>query len=172
MPEWRRGIALRRELSAAERIPYSAHVTSCVVRTVFGDYLQAFRLGGAAFESADDAELNNWHERLNVLWRNIASPNVALWTHVIRRRAQIGSIGAAPSVHRRDHYFADRLLARYQQRICGETLMQNEIYLSVLYRPAAGLATGLVSRVLARTERDGVQRELAEALHACEKLAP
>ncbi len=25
-------------------------------------------------------------QRLNVLWRNIASPQVALWTHVIRRR--------------------------------------------------------------------------------------
>jgi type IV secretion system protein VirB4 len=34
---------------------------------VFGDYLQVFRLGGASFESNDDAELNNWHERLNVL---------------------------------------------------------------------------------------------------------
>ena len=31
-------------------------------------------------------ELNNWHERLAIAWRNIASPNVALWTHVIRRR--------------------------------------------------------------------------------------
>jgi type IV secretion system protein VirB4 len=163
--------ALRREIMAAERVPYVAHVAPHIVRTTLGDYLQTFRLGGAGFETNDDAELNNWHERLNVLWRNIASPNVALWTHVIRRRAQIGSIGAAPSVHRRDHYFADRLLARYQQRICGETLMQNDIYLSVLYRPAAGLATGLVSRVLARTERDGAQRELAEALDACEKLS-
>ena len=65
-----------------------------VVRTTFGDYLQAFRLGGASFESADDAQLNNWHERLNVLWRNIASPSVALWTHVIRRRATASADGA------------------------------------------------------------------------------
>ena len=106
-----------------------------------------------------------------MLWRNIAGPNVALWTHVVRRRAPVGSIGAASPAPRRGHYFADRLLVRYQQRIFGATLMQNEIYLSVLYRPAAGLATGLVSRVLARTERDGTQRELAEALDACEKLS-
>jgi len=69
-----------------------------VVRTEFGDYLQTLRLGGAAFESNDDAVLNNWHERLNVLWRNIAAPNVALWIHVIRRRAQIaGGPPAAPA---------------------------------------------------------------------------
>jgi type IV secretion system protein VirB4 len=56
--------ALRRELAAAERIPYRSHVAPSVVRTEFGDYLQAFRLGGASFESSDDEELNNWHERL------------------------------------------------------------------------------------------------------------
>jgi type IV secretion system protein VirB4 len=165
-----RSSALRREIMAAERVPYAAHVAPHVVRTTLGDYLQTFRLGGG-FETNDDSELNNWHERLNVLWRNIAGPNVALWTHVVRRRAPVGRIGAASPAPRRGHYFADRLLVRYQQRIFGATLMQNEIYLSVLYRPAAGLATGLVSRVLARTERDGTQRELAEALDACEKLS-
>ncbi len=80
----RRALAARTG-TAADRIPYRAHVAPRVVRTEFGDYLQAFRLGGAGFESGDDAELNNWHERFNVLWRNIASPSVALWTHVIRR---------------------------------------------------------------------------------------
>ena len=87
MPLRARTTALRREFTAAERIPYTAHVAPTVVRTAHGDYLQVFKLGGASFESADDEDLNNWHERLNVLWRNVASPGVALWTHVIRRRA-------------------------------------------------------------------------------------
>ena len=43
----------------------------------------------ALMKSNDDEELNNWHERLNVLWRNVGSPNVALWTQVIRRRVGI-----------------------------------------------------------------------------------
>src|SRR5271169_491493 len=60
--------ALRRALSAAARIPYSAHVTPLVIRSAFGDYLQAFRVGGAGFESAEDAQLNNWHERLKSVW--------------------------------------------------------------------------------------------------------
>jgi type IV secretion system protein VirB4 len=165
-----RSAASRREISAADRIPYAAHVAAHVVRTAFGDYLQTFRLGGAAFESNDDEELNNWHERLNVLWRNIAGPSVALWTQVIRRRAAIQNSDDAASAARRDGDFADRLQARYRHRICGETLMQNEIYLSVLYRPAAGLATGLVSRALARTPR-GSRWELADALETCEKLS-
>ncbi len=142
-------IALRREAMAADRIPYGAHVASRVIRTTFGDYLQAFRLGGADFETRDDEELNNWHERLNVLWRNIAAPGVSLWTHVIRGRVRIG--GAPTS----GCGFAGRLQGRYLQRICGETLRQNEIYLSVLYRPSAGMAAGLVARALARAEHEG-----------------
>ena len=78
--------ALRRELRAAAMIPLVAHVDEHVARTSAGDYVQTLRLAGASFESADDEDINNWHERLNVLLRNIASPNLALWTHVIRRR--------------------------------------------------------------------------------------
>jgi type IV secretion system protein VirB4 len=138
------------------------------VRTAFGDYLQTLRLGCAPFESNDDAVLNNWHERLNVLWRNIATPNVALWIHVIRRRAQIvGDLPGAPA--RRD--FAGELNARYQQRICGESLMQNDLYLSVLHRPVAGLAAGVVARALSKTRSEPPAAGLAEALDACGKLA-
>jgi len=164
-----RSAALRREIAAADRIPYAAHVASHVVRTEFGDYLQTFRLGGASFETNDDDELNNWHERLNVLWRNIAGPSVALWMQVIRRRARIPRPDEVSA--RRDGNFADQLQARYQRRIRSETLMQNEIFLSVLYRPVAGLATGLVARALARTQRGNSRRELADALDACEKLS-
>jgi type IV secretion system protein VirB4 len=163
--------ALRHEFLTADRIPYASHVAPYVVRTTLGDYLQTFRLGGAAFESSDDGELNNWHERLNVLWRNIAGPTVALWTQVIRRRAQIRAIGHASYVGHREEGFADRLAVRYHQRVGRESLMQNDIYLSVLYRPAAGLAAGLVSRVLSRTQRHEAGWALGEALDACEKLA-
>src|ERR1700722_13445545 len=82
----KRAGALRREMMASRHVPYRAHVSEHVVRTVYGDYLQVFRIGGASFESADDDALNALSERLNVLWRNIASPNVALWPQVVRRR--------------------------------------------------------------------------------------
>lgn len=162
-----RSAAARRDLSAAERIPYSAHVSGQVVRTSFGDYLQTFRIGGTGFETSDDEDLNNWHERLNVLWRNIGAPSVALWTHVIRRVAPTPGRSADPE----ENYFADQLQAKYRRRIGGETLMQNELYLSILYRPTSGVGTGLVSRAFSKTQRDGSRWGLIEALDACEKLA-
>jgi type IV secretion system protein VirB4 len=164
--------AIRREITAAQRIPYAAHVAPSVISTVFGDYIQVFRLGGASFETSDDEQLNNWHERLNVLWRNIASPNVALWTHVIRRRAKVSIPERAESTQsRRANGFACRLYARYGLKVGDQTLMLNELYLSLLYRPMAGVATGFLSRALARAQRDGQCVELEDSLDACEKLS-
>jgi type IV secretion system protein VirB4 len=155
--------AMRREPTPAERIPYLAHVSPHIVKTRLGDYVQVFRLGGASFECADDETLNTWHERLNVLWRNIASPQVAIWSHVIRRREAIASREGGTG-------FSGALEQRYRTRLAAETLMVNELFLSLIYRPAAGVATGLASRFLKRTQPSAASFELADALDACEKL--
>jgi type IV secretion system protein VirB4 len=156
--------ASRRELPAARRIPYTAHVADCLVTTQTGDFVQVFRLAGASFESADDEELNNWHERLNVTWRNIASPNVALWTHVLRRRERANS-----NVPIEDG-FAARLDRKYRERLAGETLMVNELYLSIVFRPVAGAASGAASKFLSRAARTRDASALIDAIEASEKL--
>jgi len=157
--------ALRRELLVADRVPYTAQVSDTVVRTSLLDYLQVFRLSGIAFECADDAQINTWHERLNILWRNIASPNVALWTHVIRRReaAPWRSGGAAG--------FAAALLDKYRERLARESLMVNELYLSVVYRPTPEPAMGLLARALNRGGAARAPEDTVASLEACARLA-
>ena len=160
----RRNPAVLREPTSARHIPYAAHVSATVLKTYAGDYVQAYRLTGVSFESEDDETLNNWHERLNVTWRNIASPNVALWSHIVRRRERAMSANLAGDG------FADRLVCRYQQRLAGETLMVNELYLSVVYRPVAGAVSGVASRFYLRRKGQNVAAEIADALEACGKL--
>jgi type IV secretion system protein VirB4 len=159
-----RAAAVHRELSASRHIPYAAHVAPEVIVTMAGDYVQTFRLGGASFESADDETLNNWHERLNVTWRNIATPNVSLWTHLVRRRdtPRLATVSGMS--------FADRLAGHYQARLANETLMVNELYLTVLFRPITGAAPTLVSRFLSRRQSTSAHTESATALEACAKL--
>jgi type IV secretion system protein VirB4 len=168
MPTLGKASAIRRETTAAHHIPYAAHVAPYVISTVFGDYIQVFRLGGASFETSDDEELNNWHERLNVLWRNLASPNVALWTNIVRRRVAACAPATASGVNKN---FAEALVEKYNRKLADETLMINEVYLAVVHRPTSGIASGLLSRLLTRTKRDGLQRDIAEAVETCEKLA-
>ncbi len=171
-----RAAQIRRESELAQRIPYAAHVAEKVIRTTLGHYVQIFRLSGASFESADDVELNGWHERLNVLWRNVASPQVALWTHLIRRRESVSassasSASAASAVGAASRAgFAPELADKYRWRLSGETLMVNELYVSAVYRPVSGAPAGWISRILSKTQRGVLELELRDALDACEKL--
>jgi type IV secretion system protein VirB4 len=160
-----RASARARELIAADSIPYTVQLSETVVRTSLLDYVQVFRLGGVGFEAADDQQLNGWHERLNILWRNIADPSVALWTHVVRRR------DLTPAPAGSGEGFAARLHDRYRGRLAEQALMVNELYLSIVYRPAAGLAEGLLMRLLRRADAQVSAVETRDALDACDKLA-
>ena len=134
--------AMNREIFGAMNIPYTAHAHENVVKTKAGDYVQAFRLAGASFQSADDADINNWHERLNILLRNIASDQVSLWTHIVRRRENVYPGGECPPG------FSREVDEHYRERVTGETLMVNELYLSVVFRPQAGMVQGAAMKLL------------------------
>jgi type IV secretion system protein VirB4 len=162
-----RASALHREAIAADSVPYMAHVAPGVISTRYGDYLQVIRLGGASFETNDDEELNNWHERLNVLWRNVASPNVALWTHLIRHRA----VAALQNESKSTAGFAAGLDDKYRRRLAAEEMMSNDLYLAVLHRPAAGLASNLALKAMNRGRTSSGTLDMRDALEACDKLA-
>ena len=154
---------LRREVGAADMIPFSAHIDEFVVRTRAGDYVQTLRMGGCSFESADDEDINNWHERLNILWRNIASPNFAIWSHVVRRRDNAYPGGKF------EPGFASDLDAKYRKKIAGETLMVNELYVSLIYKPQPTMVGAAALKLLKKTDRQGDGIELRDSLDECTK---
>ena len=172
----RRIAAAVRQPSSSRHVPYTAHVAETVVRTRQGHYVQAFRLAGAPFECADDAVLDAWHERQNSLWRNLASPELSLWTHLVRRAADRGETapdGPAPGGVGMPASFADALAQAYERRLGAVGLLHNEIYLAVVYRPPGATQTGALHRLIARDprpDRDGAL-DLRDALEICAKVA-
>ncbi|HEV2703990.1 MAG TPA: VirB4 family type IV secretion/conjugal transfer ATPase, partial [Steroidobacteraceae bacterium] len=153
---------IRRERHTSTQVPYLSHVSENVISTRAGEYVQVFRLGGLGFETADDARLNNWHERLNVLWRNVASPHIAVWTHIVRRHERITEAALEPG-------FAGSLNSRYRRQVAGERLMVNELFLTLVFRPVVGAAPNFLARLLAGSRAGG--SNTTEAVDACEKLA-
>ena len=81
-----------RDIGLASAVPYTAMLSPYVLHTRAHQFVFGFRLAGSSFETADDRQLNDWHERLNLLWRTIADPSVAVWCHVIRH-------SVAPTLH-------------------------------------------------------------------------
>ncbi len=67
--------------------------------------------------------------------------------------------------------FARRLNERYRKRLAGETLMVNELYLSLVYRPATNAAQRFTVRcaVSAAMPSDEA-REWADSIDVCQKL--
>lgn len=110
-------------------IPYSNHVTRNVIKLHTGDYLQVMRLQGAAHESADIEDINVWHDQLNGMLRNIASPNVALWSHVVRRQYTAYPGGDFPEG------FCKDFNQKYQASMASDCMLVNELYISILFRP-------------------------------------
>ncbi len=155
----------RVEPVAALHIPYRAQISERVVKTAAGDYLRAWRLSGLGFECADDREVNASHERLNAWLRNLASPEVALWTHVVRRRDSLLPVRPPPEG------FARRLSDRYQQRLARETLWANELYVTLVYRPLALRPPGMRFALSNSKDSHADALERAESLTALDKFA-
>ncbi len=119
----------KNEEPIASFLPYSSHVTKNVVKLNTGDYLMTIRMQGAAHESADALDINVWHDQLNNFMKNIASPNVALWSHVVRRE-----YGEYPGGEFAPGFAAD-LNEKYRGHLAGQRSLVNELYLSIIYRP-------------------------------------
>jgi type IV secretion system protein VirB4 len=155
--------AIINDESAAVHIPYTSHVTEQIVKTYNG-YVMAFKLSGIGFENADDDQLNNWHERLNVFYRNISKPNISIWQTVVRHRENTYPDGQF------EPGFAHDLNEKYRQRIAQETLMVNDIYVAIVYRPQPGKIGKTAMSFLRRISSDALKQEQEEALEECQKL--
>lgn len=77
---------LNNERSLAPFIPFRSQVGPTTVITRDGDFVRTWRIAGLAFETQDKEKLLIRKDQLNTLFRAIASNNVALWSHNVRRR--------------------------------------------------------------------------------------
>lgn len=123
-----------REVESGVHLPYLRHVTEHVVSLSTRALIATIRLSGVSFETADAADLNDLHAKLNLTLRNIADERLALWTHIIRRRATDYPKGTFHSD------FARELDEAYRARLVSDTLYGNELYLTLVWHPGRDAA--------------------------------
>ncbi|WP_036144081.1 VirB4 family type IV secretion/conjugal transfer ATPase [Luteibacter sp. 9135] len=113
-------------------ITLSAHVSPSVVKTTGGDYLLSWRLGGLPFVGREEWELEHRHNTFNRMLQTLRAPdytNVAFWVHDIRRRRAIRNKSKF------SQEFNQTLSDAYYEALSSQKLMQNELYLTMMYRP-------------------------------------
>lgn len=116
----------------SELVPLSTHVSPTVLKTTGGDFLMVWRLGGLPFVGREEWDLEHRHATFNRMLQTLRAPdfvNVAFWVHDVRRRRRIADKArfAQP--------FNQTLSDAYYEGLSNQKLMQNELYLTMLYRP-------------------------------------
>lgn len=120
------------DTSISEFIPLSSHVAPNVVKTTGGDYLLTWHLEGLPFVGREEWELEHRHNTFNRLLQTLRAPdfvNVAFWVHDIRRRRTLK--GKSNYKQRFNQDVSDQ----YMGMLSSQRIMQNELYLTMIYRP-------------------------------------
>lgn len=119
----------------SEFVTLSTHVSPAVLKTTSGDYLLIWHLTGLPFVGREEWELEHRHATFNRLLQSLRAPdftNVAFWVHDVRRRRSIDGSARFAQV------FNQGLSDAYFESLASQRLMVNELYLTMIYRPAPG----------------------------------
>jgi type IV secretion system protein VirB4 len=133
-----------REDSAGSRLPYAAQVDGRTLMLRDGTVMQVLTLEGLMFETADTQDLNHRKALRDAMLRAIGSSRFALYSHVVRRRVTPALSGDFPDS------FSQRLDTAWAERLGQRELFTNDLYLTVIRRPAPGrrgLLEGLRDRL-------------------------
>ena len=129
-------------------MPYARHVDDHTIETRDGLLLQIVRLRGLLFETADTDEINYRKTLRDAMLQAVGSSRFALYHHIIRQRVDPDLEAAFPDD------FSARLDARWRARLAAKQLYVNDLFLTIVRRPAQG-KVGLVDRLRGRGRGGG-----------------
>lgn len=120
-----------KERELCDFLPYRSVLDLNTVKTADSSYIRVIKVQGVPFESAEDTTINMWTKHLNSMLMSVASTQVAVWSHVIRRRTTLYPRGDFKND------FAKSFNDKYKDYITGENLYINELYFTIIYRDVA-----------------------------------
>ncbi|RYE57877.1 MAG: conjugal transfer protein TrbE, partial [Hyphomicrobiales bacterium] len=124
------------ERSVASCLPYSQQIDEHTVVTYEGDLTQTIEVQGLSFDTIGHKELDNLNQQWFSAINNIArSSNVALWTHVERRRVRYDLSGIGY-----DNDLSIEFARQYAGKFGVEQHFVNQLFVSPVYRLAGNRA--------------------------------
>lgn len=116
----------KREISAAEFIPYDYHWDKETIVTKKRELLQIIKIEGFSFETADDEDVDMKKMVRNSLFKSLAEGTFSMWFHVVRRRQGGYPEGKMPAG------FAKYIDDKWRHKHHTRTPYVNELYISVI----------------------------------------
>jgi type IV secretion system protein VirB4 len=131
----------RKETPSARHIPYSRHVTDTIVKTKDGQFIGVIKMSGFSFQTADNRLLNALLEQRNTFLRSLNSSQWCIYSHIIRKQVRPDLAGEFKPG------FSKLVNDRYFDVLRERTMFTNEIYLTVVRKPAGG-RMGVIENVI------------------------
>lgn len=130
-----------REMKASDMIPYLSHYNEQTIITRDDALVQVIKVDGLPFESFTAEQIKQFERRRNALFRAIASPDLGVYVHLIRKRTQEYSDGEGES------WFSRQFNEAWKKHIQDEPFYKNELYISVVRTRFRQGAPGLLDRM-------------------------
>jgi len=131
---------LRSEIPVSNFVPYSHHITETILSTRNAEYLSVWKLSGRSHQSANQEDVYAWVRDLNNTLRGIATANIVFYSHIIRRK-----ISEFPDAEF-DNVFCQTLNNKYKSSFTDLSLMVNDLYFTIVYRPAPDKIMSILSK--------------------------
>ena len=158
---------LSSERSSADFIPYYLHCRDDVILLKDNSLIKVIKVGGFAFETADDDDIDIKKNARNNLLKGMASGNFALWFHTIRRREEAYPGGDYSNV------FTKRLNKEWKERHTGDKCFVNEHYITIIRKEdTAGLAKigNMFSKLRSKTNKSAKDKAFKDALAELDEI--
>jgi type IV secretion system protein VirB4 len=153
-----------REAPMADHVPHGTVLTPHIVLTRQRELHTTFRVSGISFETVDETHIDVAFESVHNYLRSLGGGHVGFVQHKIRRKITDRLDG------KYENPIAQAITDAYFDTFKGYRMMAVELYLTVIYRPAAGKLKGALKQAKRRALSD-IKVEHHEAIQAVEDIA-
>jgi len=158
----------RKEKSIANFIPYKCHWDDNTILTKNNELLQVVKVSGFSFETADDEDLDIKKNIRNALLKNMASGNIVMYFHTIRRRKPVifdnQDYTFDPTI-KVPNDFTTYLSNEWRKKHAGAKSFFNELYISVIYRPDKAGAAAIeyfIKKLMQKSNKSAWETDMLE----------
>ncbi|EJG5461104.1 VirB4 family type IV secretion/conjugal transfer ATPase [Salmonella enterica] len=125
-------MAFRKKTPGSSHLPFAYHLTDKIVTLKQCEFMTLIKIQGRSHKTTDAEDIFSWLENLNTVSRSFVSPHVDMLSYVIRRSE------AEYPESKFDNYFTTEFDRKYKTKFTdtkNNTLMVNDLYLALVYKP-------------------------------------
>ncbi|MDR3290220.1 MAG: VirB4 family type IV secretion/conjugal transfer ATPase [Rickettsiales bacterium] len=156
------------EASESMYIPYKSFWNNETIVLKDNSFLRVIKIRGFSFETADDEDVDIKKNARNNLLKGMASGNLLMWFHTIRRKREAFPGGSFTNV------FTKRLNDEWREKFDGNKCFVNEHFVSLIRKEDTGGMAKIASLVMAlqrKADPNAEGRSMEESYGELEELS-